>query len=142
MKGILKNSLSSLIILFATMCTDCLMLHGHKVLVPILRLIPRRSEVACSHSFLSPSDSFLRRCLRTCSYVIWPLNISTSSIGCYPVIFSIRDFQNGTKHTLVGGNVQHSDDVKNKPSNKEHQTGREGSVSDNLRPSENQALSS
>ena len=30
--------------------------------------------------------------------------------------FSIRNFKNGTEHTVIGGNIQRSDGVKNKHS--------------------------
>ena len=38
--------------------------------------------------------------------------------------FSIRNFKNGTERTVIGGNIQWSNDVTNTPSNKGHQMGR------------------
>ena len=58
--------------------------------------------------------------------VIWPPNISTNH-WLLDGFFSIRNFTNGTEHTVIGWNIPRSNAVKNKPPNKEHQRGREGS---------------
>ena len=50
--------------------------------------------------------------------------------------------ENRPATTLIRGNIQRSDDVKNRPSNKGHQMERGGSVcerANDLLPSENQA---
>ena len=60
------------------------------------------------------------------------------SSTCTAGIF-LRPRLHETGRTLIGGNIQRSDDVKNKPSNKGHQKGKGGSKSSDLGSSENRA---
>ena len=86
------------------------------------------------------------------SSLFYSMILKQSEVACaYPLLFppirvhsvSFLKFlmeKNCLTTTLMGGNIQRSDDVKNKPSNKEHETERGGSDRSDLALSENQAI--
>ena len=60
-------------------------------------------------------------------YVIWPLNSSINKVLSVPFIKFLMEAKKWWTSTLTGGNIQWSDYIKNKLSNKAHQMERGGS---------------
>ena len=90
-------------------------------------LILRWSEVALTHPLLSSSVCLISFVWGLVLDIIWPLNI-------LPIRVVVSRFSPSgisrmvlKNRTLIDGNIQRSDDVKNKPLNKGHQTRREWS---------------
>ena len=100
-----------------------------KISQALCSLILRQSEVARTHSLLSPSDGL---CLRACSW--HHLTIEYLSQSEYVQSHFWNSWWKCRTTTLIGGNIQWSDDFKNKSSNKGHQTREEGVSTNSLGP--------
>ena len=81
----------------------------------LLLSVLRRQRTSGNHYF-----HLTKKCNIHVRFILVNFNISSNQKWLLDVFFySFRNLKNGTERTLIGGNIQRSDDVKNKPSNEE-----------------------
>ena len=99
---------SAVLTCFYFLCNYC---HSYS-----LSLILRWCEVVPTYLLFSLSDAI---CFGASFWHHQTIEYFQQSEWLLVIFFSTRNFKNGTECTLIGGNIKWSDDIKNKPSNKD-----------------------